>query len=342
MNDINVQNQDTSTEVNNFIAMQEDKELLLSKNLGYGNNLSEMMVKMGSIVKIPTNIDELDKVLGGGIRPGITILGAITTAGKTTLAQLIAENISVNGTQVVYYSNDMSTEYLTAKNLSRCSYKLFGDRGFDSSTVLEMLSNPDANANGGKMGEVMKEYAKIAANIQYIDCFTNSVLPPLLTEMGIIKFNIKLYAAHGIKTVFVVDYLQNIPSSDYSDTKTRIEASIKILQTLAITYKIPIIVISSISRAFYRQELSLDSFKESGNIEYAAETIIGLQYKRVTEDGFNLKTEMKKTIREMELVILKNKLGVSGEKVEINFIPKFNSFCNDSHKKKTSKDFAVT
>lgn len=328
-------------------ALIEARKKLLSLNMGSSETFNKTLESMKSITKIPTGISELDEALGGGIRPGVTTIGAITTAGKTTLSLQIAHNINKLGSQVIYYSNDASVEYLFAKNLSRCSYNLFKEKGFDTETIIKMLSTNDYS-NNLELQRVLSEYQASAKNIRFIDYSANTELPELpelsdSNELDFLKNSINLYKYHGIETVVIIDYLQNLATNGSADIRINISDNINILMNIANTYKLPIIVISSISRSYYNQELTLAALKETGQIEYSSEIVIGLQYKDVSKADFDFKKAMNRPLREMELVILKNKLGSAGNKIRLDFIPKFNIFVSsDSAKgknRRTTKDY---
>lgn len=57
---------------------------------------------------IPTGFSGLDKVLNGGLTPGLTILGALSGLGKTTLALQIADQIASRGENTLFVSLEMS------------------------------------------------------------------------------------------------------------------------------------------------------------------------------------------------------------------------------------------
>jgi replicative DNA helicase len=77
----------------------------------------------------------------------------------------------------------------------------------------------------------------------------------------------------------------------------------------------------------------MQSFKESGGIEYSADVLLGLQLKAVenkddgkTNSNFNVEIEKKKEPREVELKVLKNRRGQTGEKIDFYYYPKYNYF----------------
>jgi hypothetical protein len=70
----------------------------------------------------------------------------------------------------------------------------------------------------------------------------------------------------------------------------------------------------------------MESCKESGAIEYSSDVLIGLQLKGVEMSEFDVNAAKKKSPREIELVILKNRNGISGDKLEYKYYPLFNYF----------------
>ena len=74
----------------------------------------------------------------------------------------------------------------------------------------------------------------------------------------------------------------------------------------------------------------MESFKESGEIEYYADTLLGLQYKAIhgkLDDKYELiRQAAQKEPREIELEILKNRNGRSNTNIYFDYFPKFNTF----------------
>ncbi|MGO1434008.1 MAG: AAA family ATPase, partial [Canibacter sp.] len=59
---------------------------------------------------VPTNISELDRVLGGGVVPGAAILlSGEPGVGKSTLLLDVAANVARTGAKVLYASGEEST-----------------------------------------------------------------------------------------------------------------------------------------------------------------------------------------------------------------------------------------
>ena len=60
-------------------------------------------------VRIPSGLDEFDRVLGGGIVPGtLVLIGGDPGIGKSTLLLQVADRLSHSGTTVLYVSGEES------------------------------------------------------------------------------------------------------------------------------------------------------------------------------------------------------------------------------------------
>lgn len=146
---------------------------------------------------------------------------------------------------------------------------------------------------------------------------------------------------YGVKPVVIVDYLQIIPTTDsHQSDKEKIDNIIRGLKKLQSENDLVIFVISSLNRANYLQPIDFESFKESGGIEYTADVVWGLQLQILNEDLFNGEKrikekreklrEAKKAIpREIELVCLKNRYGVSSYSCGFKYDPRFDLFESD-------------
>ena len=98
------------------------------------------------------------------------------------------------------------------------------------------------------------------------------------------------------------------------------------LKRISRDFKTTVFGISSFNRDNYRNAVSMQSFKESGAIEYSSDVLLGLQFKGVESNDFDFNKARNKDPREFELVVLKNRNGKSGNKVGLNFYPLFKFF----------------
>ena len=70
----------------------------------------------------------------------------------------------------------------------------------------------------------------------------------------------------------------------------------------------------------------MEAFKESGAVEYSSDILIGLQLAGPKGKEFDVNVEKKKNPRNIELIILKNRNGRTGDKLTYEYYPLFNYF----------------
>ena len=125
----------------------------------------------------------------------------------------------------------------------------------------------------------------------------------------------------GKSPIVCVDYLQIIPPSNdlkLTTDKARIDDIVHKLKTFQRETNTTFIIISSFNRVNYYSQVSFESFKESGNIEYTADVVWALQMfvANTIKDGANISSVRKKfdeakkhQPREVQLKCLKNRQG---------------------------------
>ena len=133
----------------------------------------------------------------------------------------------------------------------------------------------------------------------------------------------------GKAPVIVLDYLQIIPvkSTDNSQ-KQAIDEIVRKLKNFQRETNTTFIVISSFNRANYAQQVAFESFKESGNIEYSADVVWGLQFyctKNLRDGSISKNREVieeakKANPRQIQLSCLKNRQGTNYQ-VFFNYYP---------------------
>lgn len=268
----------------------------------------------------PTGFKNLDTALDGGLYEGLYTIGAIPSLGKTTLALQIADNIAMKGRDVLIFSLEMARNELMAKSISRLTW-LCGlnrrtaktARGITDGSRYKNYS-PEEKA---LIKKAMETYAEYAGHIFISEGMGDIGVPEIRKTVEThISFT-------GQAPVVIVDYIQIMAPADVRGTdKQNMDKAILELKRLSRDEKMPVIAISSFNRQNYKSDVAMEAFKESGAIEYSADVLIGLQMKK----GDNPEEAKKRDPREVELVVLKNRNGKVGEKVEFEYYPYFNYF----------------
>lgn len=268
--------------------------------------------------RVSTGLVGLDKMLGGGLYTGLYVLGAISSLGKTSLALQIADAIAENGSDVLYFTLEMSGLELLSKSISRLSSRMDGLKiSAGARTMRQVLS-----------GE--KSMTLERAIAQYED---GSGKRMFFVEKGVGFEEIrrivqKHIGLRGTQPVVFVDYLQILKPVDGRATdKQNTDRAVVGLKRLSRDFGIPVFAISSFNRENYRNCVSMESFKESGAVEYSSDVLLGMQLSGAGESRFDINTAKMKTPRSLELVMLKNRAGAAYGKLSLRYYPKYSLFC---------------
>ena len=289
----------------------------------------------------PTGFEQLDNALDGGLYEGLYTIGAISSLGKTTFILQIADQIAQKEQDVLIYSLEMSRDELIAKSISRLTASLDLER-YEVTTHAK-------TTRGILQGKFYKGYTDTEKNLisEAVELYRQPAKHIFIKEgngatIEDIKSEIvKHHNATGNAPVVIIDYLQIITTADSRKSdKQAMDLNVSELKRISRDFRTPVLVISSFNRGNYSTPVDMESFKESGAIEYSSDVLIGLQLGDVftgeneTEPDKN-KGEIKKAVKEakaktprpVELVILKNRNGAIPKKpIKYSFYPMFNLF----------------
>ena len=269
----------------------------------------------------PTGFPSFDKELGGGLPAGLVTLGAISSLGKTTLAVQMADQIAESGRGALFVTIEQSARELAAKSLSRLTETSPGGNEFAASAA--EIATPSkrkwfSERKTARLLQACEIYqATIAPHLHIME----GVEQPAVADVAALAARI---AEHdGASPVVFIDYLQLLrPASDRDSDKQAMDKNVMALRQLARELQTPVVVISSLNRASYSTGVTLESFKESGAIEYGSDVLLGLQPRNMGRDLADLDEKKAKakaraivtkhkaeTVKDAELIILKNRNG---------------------------------
>lgn len=282
----------------------------------------------GGLTPLSTGFYELDRKIGGGLYNGLYVVGAVSSLGKTTFIHQIADYVATNGTPVLFFSLEMSKNELMSKSITREAYKI--DKEFSIGSR-EFLNGTFSN----KTFNVLSKVKNVFKNIYISEGTFNTNIDEIKLKSKLLKKKL------GVSPLIIIDYLQIITPKDLRmNDKQNTDLNISELKRLSRDLETPVITISSINRANYLSQISYESFKESGNIEFGADVILGLQLnvihkinlknggkeKSIDEKRKEYDSAKNKSPREVEVVILKNRYGQATGSHKYKYYPKFNLF----------------
>lgn len=316
----------------------EKKEYLQTTALAHINDFIDGIQASVDTPATPTGYDLLDLTLDGGLYEGLYIIGAITSLGKTTLTLQLADQIARDGRDVIIFSLEMARTELMSKSISRLTYLETINRGIDASNA--------KTARGITSGSRYDNYSDLETTIifdsigKYRDYYARHIyIHEGIGDIGVEQIRATV-AKHirltGEAPVVIVDYLQILaPYNDRASDKQNTDRAVVELKRISRDFKLPVIAVSSLNRTNYNEEIKLEAMKESGGIEYGSDVVLGLQLAGAGEKSFNATEAKAKNPREVELVVLKNRNGRTGDKIIYQYYPLFNYFVEDLEKNVT-------
>lgn len=271
---------------------------------------------------VSTGFDKLDNIFGGGLFEGLYVVGALSSLGKTTFVLQMMDQIAQRGNDVLIFSLEMAETELISKSVSR----------------LTLLNNPSLAKTNRQITtgryysnysqeekelitNCINEYGSYSGNI-YIRESIGDVTVATIRKMVQEHINIL-----GRKPVVVIDYIQILrPIDPRMSDKQAVDYNVMELKRISRDFKIPVVGISSLNRQSYKDKISMSAFKESGSLEYSSDVLIGLQLEGAGSEGFDVDQAKAENPRKIEAIILKNRNGATGGKINYNFYTPYNYF----------------
>ena len=303
------------------LAAGDDADVILDRAESTIFQLAEDRVRVGLIgVKdlVRDNFERLEKIFSegrritglatgysgldnetAGLQPSeLIILAARPSMGKTALALNIAENVVLRQKEpVAIFSLEMSKESLLLRLLA-------------SEARVDAHKFRTGHMNKDDWGKITGSLATLGQAPLWIDDSASSTV----LEMGAKARRLK--RDRGLSLV-IVDYLQLVVPTNTgrgSNRQEEVSSISRSLKGLAKELKVPILVLSQLTRAPEREERKpqLSDLRESGAIEQDADVVLF-----INRPNF-YKTDMPEEDRaKAELIIAKQRNGPTGN---LNFV----------------------
>lgn len=269
---------------------EEEEEALIDSLISSADFASGFAEFMHTCFEEPeeglsTGITRLDKILDGGIYPGIYVLGGTPGAGKTTFLLHLAESIIKRnkGRSVLFFGLETSKAEVYGKLLSSRLFLDYGSR-FTYRDIKSRL-----NQRSKEEIELVKmEYKSIVRELGK----SLFLFPPQIGGYSVEKISkiIKKIIRDCEKPpLIIIDYLQIIAAEGNND-KERIDSSLSALSELSKSLSLPLLLTTALNRASYSEDkkttptrLRNSAMKESGGIEYTCDCSIFLESQVIRE-----------------------------------------------------------
>ena len=295
--------------------MNIKKEVQIVENLVevVVNEIDRMRNKNEILTGVPSCFEELDQITAGWQNANLVILAARPGMGKTAFALSLIRNAALQCKRpVAFFSLEMASHELI--------YRLI-------SSELEINNRQMQSGNIST-----EEWEKIAGNLGMLK--ESSIYIDDTAALPILELRAKcrrLKYQYHIEMV-VIDYLQllNTDKIRGGNREQEIAYISRSLKQIAKELNIPVIVLSQLNRAVEtrggEKRPQLVDLRESGSIEQDADMVLFLYRPAYYEIN---KDEQGNDISDLvELIIAKNRNGVSGKNISLTFKAEYMKFEN--------------
>lgn len=290
---------------------------------------------------IPTGFSYLDKRMGGGLFPGLYFLAAISSLGKTTFCRQLADQIAAAGRDVLFFSLEQTRLEMTSKSLAREIALHQRESGEQDAQVITSLDIRRGFYPKHRQDAAVRYHEKVGDRISTVTGLFSVSVDTIKTKA------IDYINRTGVKPVVVIDYLQILePLEDDKkrggiSIREQIDHNLKALKVFSGEQGLTILCVASVNRMSYLTPISFEALKESGNIEYDADAVFGLQLQCVHGTDFQDETKGKvkkndiiqfhknRCPRLVELVCLKGRTCSPGFKAYFEYLPAQELFLPD-------------
>ena len=243
------------------------------------------------ITGLSTGYDLLDNLTSGLQRSELIILAARPSMGKTAFALNLAENVGVRGKKpVAIFSLEMSKESLLLRLLS-------ADARIDSHKFRT------GHLNKEDKGRIWPSLTHLSEAPLWIDDAGSATIVEMGAKLRRLKSEKKDLA------LVVVDYLQLVSARGrFGNRNEEISSITRGLKALAKELKVPMLVLSQLTRAPEREdrEPRLADLRESGAIEQDADVVMFIHRPNFYKKSSEVSPEER---GETDLIIAKQRNG---------------------------------
>ena len=261
------------------------------------------------------NIDEYQI-----FNPGLYVVGATPAAGKTTFCWQLLDQFAKTDETCIFCSYEMSALELYSKTLARELFLRDENSSLERDFFLNTSTFTAADIRKGAFSHNLEELM--------IELCTDKNLKGVnLLELrdesidDLLRLLKPFCTGKDKAPIVCLDYLQIVPPANDKqllNDKAKIDDIVHKLKSFQRETNTTFFVISSFNRGNYSTQVSFESFKDSGNIEYTADVIWALQLNIVNhiKTGATVSDTRKKfddakkaQPREIQLKCLKNRHG---------------------------------
>ncbi len=266
-------------------------------------------IKPDTDKKVLTGIKEFDTITGG-LSSGLHTIGGVSAIGKTSFCVQLADEFAKQGKHVLYFNFEMLNRDLVAKSVSRLMFVQQGLKAEQTNQGKRLIAKKYSDLfnysarqsfsqkENAAFEEAVETYKQeCASRIAYYD--RNYKYKNRIVGIDEIKQIVDDFAkTQSSDFVLFVDYLQILASRiETQNERQAIDYCVAGLKDIAYTYRVPVILVSAVNRNSYKEQFDMQNFKSSGLIEYASDSVLGLQLAGLDYDQQGDKSETSRKAR---------------------------------------------
>jgi replicative DNA helicase len=262
------------------------------------------------ITGVPSGFQELDQMTSGFQPEEFIIIGARPSVGKTALALTMAAHISIEKKiPVGFFTLEMSDRSLMLRLLA-------GEARINSQSLRTgYIKSSDYQG-------IWEAAGRIHEAPLYIVDMPNMKLLDLRAQARQLRAQMKV-------EIIFIDYLGLIsPENQRPQRHEQIAEISRSLKSLARELKIPVVVLSQLTREAEKDKPSLASLRESGAIEQDADVVMFLHRKRDSDKNDEDKKKDEAAGGKItDLILSKQRNGPTGD-IKLVFVSQYTKFAD--------------
>lgn len=295
------------------IEYEKEKELFGVNATDYLDNHFQYFIDSNKqFANRKTGFPNLDDEMYS-FQPGIYIIGGLPALGKTSFALQLLNQMAQRGENCIFVSYEMSAGFLFSKLLAYEVCRLETDN-FNNSII-----NPSDNLREHPLTATKISLGILYDHAKFYQLAKQNLRDSLknfrIWEMNDVNITTLLSRLQSFCSNFsrppivVIDYIQ-ILAMNGNNPKNALDSALHDIIDCRRNTNITFIIVSSLNRANYNTDISYESFKETGTLEFSADVIWGLQLEtRGERTHQSVKSAKNENPRFIQLKCLKNRFG---------------------------------
>lgn len=310
---------------------------------------ADRMVVQGELdeyLPIPCGFDQIDRLIGGGLRrTELVLIGGAQGIGKTITALQMARNLALNeATYAFYISYEHSEVHLLNRLICQESIEPTssnigaGIRLKDLHNIVVSKRAREWVRNDGNIGlyQILSQHPKTAKAMETIGHYADRLIlmkasPAVTTLNAIREMTRQIVEATTGKVVLFVDYLQKIAiyPERAVDENDKVTIIVEGLKDIAMTQNIPVVAIVAADREGLRsRRMHLYHLRGSSALDYECDIaiIMNNKFHILSKDHVSFNPYRSESYRDWVVFTLeKNRAGRAMIDVEFQMHPQH--FC---------------